>query len=196
MTSRYGNDMVKWLTDRVGSRAQFLELPFVSPIAHRLAHPTLWYVNRRSSARGIAVGLFVGFLIPLGQMPIAALLSLKIRANVLAAASATFVSNPVTFPLIYYSAYQTGSAMLSPFSQAAVEAQGSLAASALSTVASTALGLALFAFIAAALGFFGVQAAWRARVRRQWRARARNMPKPSPASSEPSMAALPRAAPA
>ena len=56
----------------------------------------------------MAVGLFWGLLIPIGQIPFAAATALVLRANVPVAAAATFITNPFTFPPVYYAAWRTG----------------------------------------------------------------------------------------
>ena len=52
-------------------------------------------------ALGIAIGLFCGVAIPLGQMILAIALAFVFRANKVFAAAATFISNPYTSPIIY-----------------------------------------------------------------------------------------------
>ena len=72
----------------------------------------LWHFSRRRVALGVGIGVFFGFLIPVAQIFGAALLALVLRANLPAAAVATFVSNPLTFVPITVAAYHTGSALL------------------------------------------------------------------------------------
>lgn len=59
-------------------------------------------------ALGVAVGMFIGLLIPIAQIPFAAAIALCLRANVAVAAAGTLVSNPLTVPPIYYAAYHLG----------------------------------------------------------------------------------------
>lgn len=69
----------------------------IRPFAHLFGHPSLWHLNRLSVPRGLATRLFVGFLLPLGQFIVAALLAVPLSANVpLAAASILTKSPPVT----------------------------------------------------------------------------------------------------
>jgi uncharacterized protein len=169
--------MQAWISKRLPSRDALLGNRWIAPFAHQLTHPSLWHLNRRSLARGVALGLFVGLLVPLGQTPVAALLSLRARANVLVAAIATLVTNPLTFPAIYYAAYRVGTALLgsnvSEILGGALHVASSTGAGAwlLDTTAPIVLGLLLFAGIAAAVGFFGVHLCWRYWIARRWHLR-------------------------
>ena len=80
-------------------------LRFLSPW---LGHPRLWHLHRRSVALGIAVGLATGLLPGPVQILLAVLIAIPLRANVLAAAFATFYTNPFTFIPLYMLAYQIG----------------------------------------------------------------------------------------
>lgn len=88
--------------------------------AHRLLQwagpslraPELWHVNRRGIALGLAVGLFTGLLVPIAQIPLAAIVAIVLRVNLPVAVASTLVTNPVTFGPIYYAAYRLGSALL------------------------------------------------------------------------------------
>lgn len=72
----------------------------------------LWRFTRRSVPRGVALGLLVGILLPFAQIIFAAILSLPVRANVPIASATTFVTNPLTTPLIWAGAYQIGNLVL------------------------------------------------------------------------------------
>ena len=72
----------------------------------------LWRMNRRAVASGVALGVFVGLIVPVAQMPVAAAGALLMRANLPAAALATLVSNPLTVAPIYWLAHRTGAAIL------------------------------------------------------------------------------------
>lgn len=64
-------------------------------------------------ARGIAVGLAVGFGVPVGaQLAVLALLRLLFRFNSVAAFAFTWVNNPLTIIPLYYGYYYLGSLML------------------------------------------------------------------------------------
>jgi uncharacterized protein (DUF2062 family) len=80
------------------SREEMAQNKYLAPIAHRFLSPELWRFTRRSVPRGVALGLFAGFIIPIGQIFLSAFLALPLRANVPLAALVTFVTNPFTLP--------------------------------------------------------------------------------------------------
>lgn len=168
--------MKRWLSETLPPREALLGHRWLRPFAHRLHHPCLWHFNRWSVSRGLALGLFCGFLIPFGQIVIAALFALTVRANLVVAAAATLITNPFTFPAIYYGAYRLGQRLLTTDHWAAnAAAAETLAAKSLGWMlhvsAPTALGLFLFASASALFGYLGVQFVWRLWVRRRWAAR-------------------------
>jgi uncharacterized protein (DUF2062 family) len=64
-------------------------------------HPRLWVLHRRGFALGVALGIGIGvFPLPL-QMPAAMLAAVALRANVAAAAAATWLTNPFTMAPIW-----------------------------------------------------------------------------------------------
>jgi uncharacterized protein len=173
--SGFGAAARQWLIDRLPTPERLLASRWVRPFAHRLGHPLLWHLNRRSIARGIALGLFAGFLIPLGQTPAAALLAFTARANVLVAAIATLITNPLTVPPIYFAAYTVGRTLVG--GDAAAGEHDLWFARALAWLTSlalpTAIGLLLFAVVASTAGYSFVHVAWRWRVWRRWQGRCR-----------------------
>ena len=85
-----------------------------------LGHPRLWHLHRRSVALGIGIGLVTG-LIPLPiQMLAAIVIAIAVRANVPAAAAATWATNPFTFIPLYLLAYQFGAWVTGSTAPAAV----------------------------------------------------------------------------
>ncbi len=69
-------------------------------------------MQRECVARGVAIGLFFGVLTPVAQIFFAAIAAVLFRANLAVAALATLVTNPLTFPVVYYGAYRIGSALV------------------------------------------------------------------------------------
>jgi uncharacterized protein (DUF2062 family) len=149
---------VKRWARRLPDRETLLSGRLLRPFAHRLRHPALWQVSRCSVSSGVALGLFCAFLLPFGQIALAALLALALRANLAVAAAATFVTNPLTFPFIYFAAYQLGAHVTERGLGEGGAAEG--ADWILQVSLPTAVGLGVFAVLAAALGYACVQLGW------------------------------------
>jgi uncharacterized protein (DUF2062 family) len=101
-----------WIKGQLPSRKKLLSNRWLAPLSGRLSDPIFWRLRRRPIRSGLAAGLFSAFILPVGQIPLAILIALPLRGNVLIAATATFVSNPVTFPFIYILAYYIGGVLL------------------------------------------------------------------------------------
>lgn len=69
-------------------------------------------MERGSVARGVAIGLFFGLLLPLAQFLFAVAFAIWLRGHVAVAAAATFVTNPLTFAPLYWLAHRIGSTLL------------------------------------------------------------------------------------
>ena len=129
----------------------------------------LWRFTRRSVPRAVALGLLVGILLPFGQIIFAAILSLPTRANVPIAAVTTFITNPLTTPLIWAGSYQIGSAFLNIDSRAggAIDRLFALTDmwSAIEWLTAEgkalALGLVIVAVISASVGYLLAGITWR-----------------------------------
>ena len=86
--------------------AGFLRRNFVDPLVASGYPPRL-------DARGIAVGLAVGFGVPVGgQLVFLGLLRLCMRFNTVVAFAFTWVNNPLTLIPMYYGYYYIGSLIL------------------------------------------------------------------------------------
>ena len=100
---------MRWLKRHIPTRDTVHEHRLLRPFASHLKHPSLWRMTRRSVPRGVALGLFVGVIIPVMHTFIAALLAIPTRANIAVAAVFTLAVNPLTIPPMYYAAYRIGS---------------------------------------------------------------------------------------
>lgn len=94
------------------TREEMAQNKYLAPIAHRFLSPELWRFTRRSVPRGVALGLFAAFVVPVGQIFLAAFLALPSRANVPLAALATFITNPFTLPFWLFAANRVGAITL------------------------------------------------------------------------------------
>ena len=161
----------RWLPDPAALRSH-RSLRWMGPLLDR---PWLWHVNRSSISRGLAIGMFFGVLVPLGQGFVAGVVAIGLRANLPAAVLATFISNPLTTPAILLAAYHAGLAVLG---EPAVLPDLAVDTGWIEKIVAMGepllVGLALFAVAGAVLTYFGVQLAWRIGV--LWTMAARRAP--------------------
>jgi uncharacterized protein len=78
------------------------------PLRHRLRDKRLWSFEHHSVAKGAALGVFFAILFPFAHVLLASVAAIALRANVVVAALTTFISNPLTLPILYYAAYRVG----------------------------------------------------------------------------------------
>jgi len=172
--------ILSWAKRNMPTREQMERNRFIRPFAHRVLRAELWRFTRRSVPRGVALGLLVGIIVPFAQILFAALLSVSVRANVPLAALATFVTNPLTTPLIWVVAYWVGTwllrvdaaTMVAPVNTAIAETDLQQFLTWLTRAGlETAFGLIVIAVVAAALSYLVSAWIWRAVVARKWRRR-------------------------
>lgn len=135
------------------------------PVAHWLKAPSIWHVSRRSVARGAAVGLFCAFVLPVGQVFLAAAIAVFTRSNLIVASVATLVTNPLTLTPVYLLAWRTGYALLGPASdiREALEDEpvaGGFLSGLTDASLYTACGLLVFAVASAVIGYVLVHVIW------------------------------------
>jgi uncharacterized protein (DUF2062 family) len=94
---------------RVRPRRRHVHGTFVHRLlGEKLFEPSLWIPNRQAVARGMAWGTFAGFLPVPGQSILAVLLCYALRGNIATAVLATFLSNPLTTPAIWWLQFKLG----------------------------------------------------------------------------------------
>ena len=169
-----------WARNHFPTRETMERNRWVRPFAHLVLRPDLWRFNRRSVPRGVALGCLIGVAIPVAHSPIAALLAVFVAANVPVAFVTTWaVSNPFTWPLLWWLAWRIGKFMMHAdgavgMAAPAVEAAGRhhhgfgrLA----DAGAAFASGLFVEAIVLAAVGYLLTSFAWRFKVGRERRRR-------------------------
>jgi uncharacterized protein (DUF2062 family) len=161
------------------TREEMAENKYLAPIAHRFLSPELWRFTRRSVPRGVALGLFAAFIIPVGQIFLSAFLALPLRANVPLAALITFVTNPFTLPFWVLIANRIGEFLLqfAPYAWSLPTVAAGDGSWAVLTMiyelgAATLLGGAVLALVSPLLGWLISGWVWRAIV---YRKRARRL---------------------
>lgn len=167
-----------WMTDRMGrtipSREAMAKNKYLAPIAHRFLSPELWRFTRRSVPRGVALGLFAAFIIPVGQIFLAAFLAWPARANVPLAAAVTFVTNPFTIAFWAVVANRVGNFILRIDETATeivmAQAEGvwwNYIVDAFQVAGVTVVGFFVLAAVTSAVGYLAAGAIWRVIVSRK-----------------------------
>lgn len=175
-----------WAADTIRkympTREEMARNKYLAPIAHRFLTPELWRFTRRSVPRGVALGLFSAFIIPVGQIFLAAFLALPSRANVPLAALVTFVTNPFTIAFWAVLANKVGNFILridaatSGIANEQLESgawQGVIDAFEVAGV--TVVGFVVLAILSASIGYLVASAVWRIMVARRRAKRLKKM---------------------
>lgn len=100
--------LARWMP----TREQLLAIRWLAPFARYLSDDRLWHADRQSVAKAVSIGLFFGLMIPFAQFLFAIATAFALRANVAISAGCTLITNPFTFPPIYWAAYELGSFVL------------------------------------------------------------------------------------
>lgn len=174
-----GRDLIR---KYMPSRDEMAKNKYLAPIAHRFLSPELWRFTRRSVPRGVALGLFSAFIIPVGQIFLAAFLALPARANVPLASLVTFITNPFTLPFWLWVANRLGALMLNLDQAVGGVATQELQRGWLSwwvdlfeVAGATAFGFLVLALVSAALGYLISGPVWRIMVTRRRAKRLKRM---------------------
>ena len=77
-----------------------------------LTDPELWKWNKKSIAKGLAIGLFCAFLpVPI-HILLAGILAVTFSANLLLSLLVIWVNNPITIVPIFYFTYKLGASII------------------------------------------------------------------------------------
>lgn len=170
-----------WVRRNLPTRESMERSRILRPVAHRVLAPELWRFTRRSVPRGVALGMVTGILIPAGQIPASALFALPLRANIPAAVLTTFLTNPITTPILWTGAYWLGRRVLRldavvPGMPIATEVNANLTwLQWLFAEAGPALivGLLIMTLVFAVIGYGASVIGWRLWIAHKWRKRNR-----------------------
>ena len=179
-----------WLASKIRSalptREELEEIRFIRPVAHLLLRPALWRFTRRSVPRAVGIGFFVGVLVMLpGVQPVAAAFAaIPFRANVPLTVAITFLTNPLTTPLILVGSLWVGSDLFGfpadPGSMMHMIEEGASLARWWEWLLSSAApamvsGLIVLSAACGLAGYFIARIGWRLWISGKWRRRrARN----------------------
>jgi uncharacterized protein len=172
-------DRMKWVTRHIPTRETVHRHRLLRPFARQLSQPALWRLTKRSVPRAVALGLFVGVLIPVMHTVIAAIFAIPTRANIAVTAAFTLVVNPLTIPPIYYAAYRIGAWELHHDASIVNPAAAERVSSELGRIlfwihqasGSIAIGVLTLAFAAAAVGYLVSAILWGWWIKARWNRR-------------------------
>lgn len=139
--------------------------PWLKPVAHLIFKPPLWRMQCEGVARGVAIGVFWAFVIPIGQTIFAVIHCTWWKGNIPTAGLMTMLTNPLTFGFWLWLAHTLGSTILGT-PPLALDANNWLDALG-DASGPIVLGMLMFAIGGGALGYALVKLVWRWRI--QWR---------------------------
>ena len=156
-------------------RSELEQRWYLRPFRRLLGDPKLLSISRRCVVPAVAAGLFVSWFPVPGHVPIAMLIALTLRVNVIIAGLTTFIANPITMAPMYYTAYRVGRAILElppqPFPS---EISWQWLSNDFLIIGKPLLvGVLLFATASAAIGYVSLNLVWRGSVAASVRARRR-----------------------
>jgi uncharacterized protein (DUF2062 family) len=157
------------------SRETLAAHPWLKPVSHHLQEPGLWRLQHEAVARGVAIGLFWAFALPVAQILVAAAHCVWWRGNIPVAAGMTLITNPFTIGFWLWLAYKLGSLILglAPHEVAAADAvlEAASASAGFDALAwlqrfgwPAVLGMGIFAVGGAGAGYVLVKLIWRGRI--------------------------------
>lgn len=169
-----------WIKGHIPTREQLEQKRWAKPFARYILRSELWRFNRRSVPRGMALGLFVGVMIPLAHFIVATIVAVFARANIPVALAATFIGFPVIYVPIVLFAEKLGSWLLhvdqmtvvAPISETMQSTEFDHFLQMLTSEAlPTAFGLFVIATVLASLGYVMTSFGWRWWIGRKRQAR-------------------------
>jgi uncharacterized protein (DUF2062 family) len=145
----------------VPTREELAASRWLKPVGEQILDPQLWRLNHESAARGVAIGIFWAFAVPVAQFLFAAAHSVWWRANIPVAAAVTLITNPLTVGFWLWLAYRLGSLVLDAPALVPM-AEGASRLAWLAAVGRPALlGMGIFAVAGSAIGYVTVKLVWR-----------------------------------
>lgn len=152
------------LRKAVPTRTALAGHPWLKPIAHHVLDPKLWRMHHEAVARGAAIGTFWAFVLPAGQILVAAANSVWWRGNIPVAVGMTLITNPFTIGFWLYLAYQAGSLVLDappPLPLKQITEGGGIVDYLSSIGAPALLGMGMFAVGGSIAAYALVKIVWR-----------------------------------
>ena len=131
-----------------------------------LHEPNLWHMNRKSVSLAFMVGLFFMWVHLPSQMIFAAGAAIILRCNLPLSIALVWITNPVTMPPMFYSAYILGNWMLGlPPSNIEFEASFEWISQQMNAIWQPfLLGCFTLGVSSAVIGFAGIRLLWRLHI--------------------------------
>jgi len=147
--------------------------PHLKLFGEILQNPNLWHLNRRSAAGAVAIGLFCAWMPIPFQMVLAAVIAMLFSVNLPLSVALVWISNPVTIPPLFYSAYLLGAHILDePIIEFTFELSYRWLGQMLETIApSLLLGCLILGISSALCGYFLLRLIWRLNITKKWQRR-------------------------
>ena len=138
-----------------------------------LHDPNLWHLNRRSASGAFGIGLFFAFWPVPFQMWLSAACAIPLRVNLPLSVATVWITNPLTMPPIFYSAYWVGSTILGTrTNEFAFELSWSWVLESVETIGPAFLvGCGVCSIFFGIAGYFGLNYLWRWSVIQAWEKR-------------------------
>jgi len=87
---------------------KFLDNDRLKIFGKKLYNPCIWYFNKHTISRGIAIGLFFAWIPVPFQMVLAAGFAILFKGNLPISVSLVWITNPITMPVLFLFAYKIG----------------------------------------------------------------------------------------
>ncbi len=152
------------LRKQLPTRDELAANRWLGRLALRITDRKLWHVQHEAVARGVAIGLFWAFLLPVAQIIVAAVHCIWWRAHIPSATAATLVTNPFTIGFWLWAAYGVGSTLLGHSGSAPAIGDVGLGQWLMTVGQPAIIGMGLFSLGGAALGYSLVWLVWRGNV--------------------------------
>ena len=152
---------------------QILKYPGLRFLGKLIHDPNLFHLNRHSVSTAFFLGLFLAFLPIPGQIPLAAMGALMLRCNLPIAFALVWITNPLTFPFVYYACYQLGLWILNepPTTASFAISWDWIRHGLLPIWRPLLLGCLICSLFFGCAGYLIIQWSWRWRVYKKWQTR-------------------------